>query len=67
MELSRKIGEITMSKFNYKTEINAVGREVIVEINGEHHVPFQGVGKYKPTGRKAAPPHPLMQRLSRQR
>jgi citrate lyase subunit alpha/citrate CoA-transferase len=44
------------NKFDYKTEINAGGREVLVEINGEPHVPYQGVGKYIPTGRKAAPP-----------
>ncbi len=42
--------------YNYKTEINAVGREVLVEINGEKHIPFKGVNKHKPTGRKAAPP-----------
>lgn len=45
-----------MSKYNYKTEINAVGREVLVEINGTSHVPFQGIGKYQPLGSKAAPP-----------
>ncbi len=43
-------------KYNYKTEINAAGREVLVEINGEKHIPFKGVNKHKPTGRKAAPP-----------
>jgi citrate lyase subunit alpha/citrate CoA-transferase len=40
----------------YKTEVNAAGREVLVEINNEAHTPYQGVGKYQPTGRKAAPP-----------
>jgi citrate lyase subunit alpha / citrate CoA-transferase len=35
---------------------NAAGRLVPVEINGEEAVPYQGVGKFKPTGRKAAPP-----------
>ncbi|HPB30193.1 MAG TPA: citrate lyase subunit alpha, partial [Candidatus Sumerlaeota bacterium] len=35
---------------------NALGREVPVEINGEPAIPFQGVGKYKPSGRRAAPP-----------
>jgi citrate lyase subunit alpha/citrate CoA-transferase len=39
-----------------RTEINAVGREVLTEINGESHIPFKGVGKYAPQGRKAAPP-----------
>jgi citrate lyase subunit alpha/citrate CoA-transferase len=47
---------MTKNKFNYKTGINAGGREVLVEINGETHVPYQGVGKYTPTGSKAAPP-----------
>ncbi|MEN8152675.1 MAG: citrate lyase subunit alpha [Acidobacteriota bacterium] len=40
----------------YITEINAAGREVLKEINGEEHIPFKGVGKLKATGRKAAPP-----------
>jgi citrate lyase subunit alpha/citrate CoA-transferase len=35
---------------------NAAGREVPTEINGQKHVPFQGVGKHRPSGRKAAPP-----------
>lgn len=34
---------------------NAAGRMVPVEINGEAVVPFMGVGKYKPVGRKYAP------------
>jgi len=34
---------------------NAVGRMVPAEINGQEAVPFQGVGKYRPQGRKAAP------------
>ncbi len=34
---------------------NAAGRLVPTEINGESQVPFQGVGKYKPTDRKHAP------------
>ena len=41
---------------NYKTEINAAGREVLTEINGEKHIPFKGVNGYKLEGRKAAPP-----------
>lgn len=40
----------------YKTGVNALGREVLVEINGETHVPYAGIGKHRPTGRKAAPP-----------
>ncbi len=35
---------------------NAAGRWVPVEINGTKHVPFQGVGKFKPTGRRYGPP-----------
>jgi citrate lyase subunit alpha/citrate CoA-transferase len=35
---------------------NAAGRMVPTEINGKPAVPFQGVNKYRPTGRKAAPP-----------
>ena len=35
---------------------NAAGRMVPVMVNGQEQVPYQGVGKYTPTGRKAAPP-----------
>ncbi len=35
---------------------NAAGRLVPVEINGDPAVPFQGVGRHRPQGRKAAPP-----------
>lgn len=41
-----------------KTIINAAGREVPSEINGSPVIPFMGVGKYKPTGRKYGPPIP---------
>lgn len=34
---------------------NAAGRLVPEVINGEKHVPFKGIGKYKPTGNKARP------------
>lgn len=43
-------------KNNYKYEINAAGREVLTEINGESHAPYQGVGKFRKDIRKAAPP-----------
>ena len=33
---------------------NAAGRLVPTEINGEKQIPYQGVGKYKPEGRKHA-------------
>lgn len=35
---------------------NAAGRLVPVEINGVEQVPFKGVGKHRPSGRKHAPP-----------
>lgn len=35
---------------------NAAGRSVPVEINGIAQVPYQGVGKYRPTGRRYGPP-----------
>ena len=35
---------------------NAAGRLVPTIINGQEQVPFQGVGKFTPTGHKAAPP-----------
>jgi len=35
---------------------NAAGRLVPAGINGQAAVPYQGVGKYRPSGRKAAPP-----------
>lgn len=38
--------------------INAAGRAVPVEINGKPAVPFMGVGKFRPQGRKYGPPIP---------
>ncbi len=38
-----------------KFEKNAVGRLVPTEVNGKPQIPYMGVGKYKPTGRKHAP------------
>jgi len=35
---------------------NAAGRLVPADINGEPAVPYKGVGKHRPRGRKAAPP-----------
>jgi citrate lyase subunit alpha/citrate CoA-transferase len=35
-----------------KLVLNAAGRMVPLEINGEKQVPYLGVGKYKPTGKK---------------
>ncbi len=34
---------------------NAVGRDVPTEINGEEIIPFKGVGKHRPEGRRFAP------------
>jgi len=34
---------------------NALGRIVPTEVNGKPQVPYMGVGKYRPTGRKYAP------------
>ncbi len=35
---------------------NAAGRIIPAEVNSKPVIPFQGVGKYKPAGRKYAPP-----------
>jgi citrate lyase subunit alpha/citrate CoA-transferase len=37
---------------------NAAGRRVSVEINGEPAIPYQGIGKYKPSGNIYGPPVP---------
>ena len=36
--------------------VNAAGRTVPTQINGEPAVPYKGVGGHRPTGRRAAPP-----------
>jgi len=41
-----------------KTVINAAGRRVPLEINGQKVIPFRGVGKHLPDGRKYSPPIP---------
>ena len=46
-----------MKKYD-KIVKNAVGRDVPTIINGQEHVPFKGVGKFRPTGRKFAPKIP---------
>ena len=38
------------------TEKNAIGRMIPTEINGKPVVPYQGVGQYRPEGRKYGPP-----------
>ncbi|MCD4682538.1 MAG: citrate lyase subunit alpha [Bacteroidales bacterium] len=43
-----------MKKYD-KLVKNAVGRMVPTIVNGEEHIPFKGVGKHFPTGRKYAP------------
>ncbi|MDY0295941.1 MAG: citrate lyase subunit alpha [Acidobacteriota bacterium] len=45
-----------MSRKKHNLEINAAGRPVPLEVNGRPQVPFAGVGKYRPSGSKAAPP-----------
>ncbi len=47
-----------MTKKYDKLVKNAAGRIVPEEINGEKHVAFQGVGKFRPTGNKYGPPIP---------
>jgi citrate lyase subunit alpha/citrate CoA-transferase len=41
-----------------KTELiaNAAGRDVPETVNGRQQIPYMGVGKYRPTGKKASPP-----------
>jgi len=41
-----------------KLTTNAIGRPVPMVVNGRVQMPYQGVGEYKPTGHKAAPPIP---------
>jgi citrate lyase subunit alpha/citrate CoA-transferase len=41
-----------------KTVKNAAGRQVPLEINGQPVIPFMGVGKHRPEGRKYAPSIP---------
>jgi citrate lyase subunit alpha/citrate CoA-transferase len=40
------------------TVINAAGRVVPLEVNGQPVIPFRGVGKHKPFGNKYGPPIP---------
>jgi citrate lyase subunit alpha/citrate CoA-transferase len=42
-----------------KTITNAAGRKLPLQINGESVVPFKGVGKHRPRGRKYSPPIPV--------
>jgi len=43
-----------MSEFEFVK--NAIGRRVPTMVNGRKAIPYKGVGKHQPTGRKAAPP-----------
>ncbi|MCK5739015.1 citrate lyase subunit alpha, partial [bacterium] len=43
-----------MSKFL----VNALGRRVPAEVNGQPAVPFKGINQHRPTGRKYGPPIP---------
>src|SRR2546421_4932147 len=44
------------TKEQIELEQNATGRMVPAVVNGKPQTPYLGVGKYKPYGRKAAPP-----------
>src|SRR5438477_3294694 len=44
------------TKEQIELEQNAAGRMVPAVVNGKPQTPYLGVGKYKPNGRKAAPP-----------
>lgn len=44
-----------MKKYD-KLVTNAAGRVVPTIIGGKEHTPYLGIGKHRPTGRKAAPP-----------
>jgi citrate lyase subunit alpha/citrate CoA-transferase len=43
-----------MSK-SAKLVINAIGRAVPTEVNGKPVIPYKGVGKHKPEGKKFGP------------
>ena len=43
-------------KREYELVENAAGRKVPTVVNGKEQVPYKGVGKHRPDGRKAAPP-----------
>ncbi len=45
-----------MSSVKTALETNAAGRKVPLEVNGRAQTPYQGVGAYRPEGRKHAPP-----------
>ncbi len=47
-----------------KTVINAAGRRVPLEINGQPVIPFKGVGKHRPSGRKYLTSHTYLHRFS---
>ena len=44
------------TKEQIELEQNAAGRMVPAVVNGKPQTPYLGIGKYKPNGRKAAPP-----------
>lgn len=44
-----------MKKYD-KLVKNALGRLVPIIVNGKEQIPYMGVGQYKPSGKKAAPP-----------
>ncbi|MBU0489845.1 MAG: citrate lyase subunit alpha [Bacteroidetes bacterium] len=45
-----------MEKHSKEFKVNAAGKNVPFRINGNELIPYMGVGKYKPTGRRYGPP-----------
>ncbi|MGD9238619.1 MAG: citrate lyase subunit alpha [Desulfobacterales bacterium] len=41
---------------NTQTVTNHIGRRVPIEVNGQAQIPYQGVDKFRPSGRKYGPP-----------
>lgn len=56
MKFGDFMGRINME--GYELVRNAAGRLVPTVVNGRKVVPFKGVNKYRPNGRKASPPIP---------
>lgn len=46
------------NEMSIKSVVNAAGRLVPLEINGETVIPFKGVGMHRPDGKKHSPPVP---------
>src|SRR3954470_18585163 len=46
----------TATELKLELATNAAGRQVPACVNGRAQTPYLGIGKYEPTGTKAAPP-----------